>query len=95
MRLVILDETIGKTELSKGAEDGSARGEVMGWICDKASFLKIHMPDCESLMLMKKRSRNTEASIIFPNRCLTDIEPFFNAANLSVVIKSKLWSRRC
>jgi len=62
-----------------------------GCIFDKASRLMIHMPDWESRMFTKKRIRRVHANVKLPNRCLRDIEPCFNAAKRSVVIKSRFW----
>jgi len=60
-----------------------------GWIFCNESFVNIHIPDCESLMCIQKRMRSAQARMRFPNRCLSDMDPCFNAANRSVVIKSR------
>ena len=40
-----------------------------GWIFSNAVFLKIHIPDWESLIFMKKRIFKTHARTMLPNRC--------------------------
>jgi len=55
-----------------------------GCILDRASRLMIHIPDWESRILIKKSVRRVHAKVRFPNRCLRDIEPCFNAAKTIV-----------